>query len=85
MNELEKSPRTGFPIATFLTGAVIGSGIALLTTRKTGHEARECMKGAFTDAGKMAKDYFEKGKSYVDDLQRKLKSSMTHQETESHA
>ncbi|HWI41593.1 MAG TPA: YtxH domain-containing protein [Verrucomicrobiae bacterium] len=65
MVDTVKARRAGVPAVFFVTGALLGSGIALLTARKTGRESRDYLKGLYGDAGVMAKDYYVKGKDRV--------------------
>lgn len=85
MNEMEKSRSRGFSALFFLTGAAVGSGIALLMARNTGHDTRENLKACLSDVGNKAQGYLEKGKHYVEDLQNKMKTGMRSEETHLHS
>ena len=82
--DVEKGHSASYSLLYFLTGAALGTGIALLTARRTGHDTRENLRGGVRKAGDKAKCFYEKGKHYIDDLQRKIRPVMEHEETHVH-
>jgi gas vesicle protein len=66
-------------VVSFLAGAAIGSGLALLFAPKTGREVREQIKDLTEDAVDTIKDYAkeaqEKVKVYARDAQEKVKAT----------
>jgi len=66
-------------VVSFLAGAAIGSGLALLFAPKTGKEVREQIKDLTDDAVDKIKVYAketqEKVKDYARDAQEKVKST----------
>jgi gas vesicle protein len=77
MNQQDSGFGTGSIFLSFLVGGLIGAGAVMLTTRKTGEETREMIKGLAEEAKEKAEDYidqvknmatsyFEKGKDLVE-------------------
>jgi gas vesicle protein len=66
-------------VVSFLAGAAIGSGLALLFAPKTGREVREQIRDLTEDAVDTIKDYAkdaqEKVKVYARDAQEKVKAT----------
>lgn len=59
---------TGTVLLSFLAGAAVGAGVALLVAPKTGEELREKIK-------ELADDAVDKIKDYASEAQDKIKSS----------
>jgi len=65
MGEQDKGYSAGSILLTFLMGAVVGAGVALLVAPKTGEETRKRIKELADDAKEKAEEYIEqvKGKA----------------------
>jgi len=68
MSNEENGISTGTVILSFLAGAVVGAGVALLVAPKTGEELRATIKD-------LADDAVDKIKEYASEAQDKIRSS----------
>jgi gas vesicle protein len=68
MSEEEKGISAGTVILSFLAGAAVGAGVALLVAPKTGEELRATIKD-------LADDAVDKIKEYASEAQDKIRSS----------
>jgi gas vesicle protein len=79
MSDDERGTGLATVVVSFLAGAAIGSGLALLFAPKTGREVREQIKDLTEDAVDKIKDYAketqEKVKVYARDAQEKVKAT----------
>jgi gas vesicle protein len=79
MSDDERGTNLATVVVSFLAGAAIGSGLALLFAPKTGREVREQIKDLTEDAVDKIKDYAkeaqEKVKDYAKDAQEKVKAT----------
>jgi len=79
MSDNEHGANLATVVVSFLAGAAIGSGLALLFAPKTGREVREQIRDLTDDAVDKIKDYAkdaqEKVKVYAKDAQEKVKST----------
>ncbi len=77
MGQQDNGYGAGAVLLSFFIGGIIGAGVALLTTPKTGQETRRIIKDFADDArdkagdyvGQVkdkATDYVEKGKEFID-------------------
>jgi len=79
MSDNESGTNLATVVVSFLAGAAIGSGLALLFAPKTGREMRDQIKELTEDAVDKIKDYAqdaqEKVKDYARDAQEKVKAT----------
>ena len=77
MGQQDSGYGAGAVLLSFFIGGIIGAGVALLTTPKTGQETRKMIRGFAEDARDKAEDYVgqvkdkatdyvEKGKEFLD-------------------
>jgi gas vesicle protein len=69
MAENDNGVGAGTVLLSFLAGAAVGAGVALLLAPQTGEEIREKIKG-------LADDAIDKIKDYTTEAQDKLKSTI---------
>ena len=81
MNDLEEGRGTLLSVFAFLAGAAVGSGLALLTARRTGMETRQALRDVVAEAGQKTRGYVEKGKESFDAMRSKLTTTTGEEET----
>lgn len=69
MAEQDNGVGAGTVLLSFLAGAAVGAGVALLVAPKTGEEIRGKIKG-------LADDAIDKIKEYTTEAQEKIKSTL---------
>lgn len=69
MSENDNGAGVGAVLLSFLAGAAVGAGVALLVAPKTGEEVRGRIKG-------LADDAIDKIKEYTSDAQEKIKTTI---------
>ena len=69
MSDDDKSIGTGTVLLSFLAGAAVGAGVALLVAPKTGEELRGKIR-------ELADDAVDKIKDYASEAQDKIKASL---------
>ena len=69
MAEQDNGVGAGTVFLSFLAGAAVGAGVALLIAPKTGEELRTKIKG-------LADDAIDKIKDYTNEAQEKIKSTL---------
>ncbi len=65
MADEERCPSVGTILISFLAGAAIGSGLALLFAPKSGREMREQIKGLTDDAVDKIKEYAKEAQDRI--------------------
>ena len=69
MAEQDNGVGAGTVLLSFLAGAAVGAGVALLVAPKTGEEIRSTIKG-------LADDAIDKIKEYTTEAQEKIKTTL---------
>jgi|SwirhisoilCB2_FD_contig_31_11440138_length_834_multi_5_in_0_out_0_2 gas vesicle protein len=65
-------------LATFLCGAAVGAGIALLTAPKTGAETRQKLGATARKLSDATRDRWDRARGRFDELREDLKEGVAH-------
>lgn len=74
----ERSDAGGY-MGWFLFGAVLGAAVALLTTPKTGREAREILTERGSDAAKRAQEWADEAQNHAGEWMEKSRELLEEQ------